>query len=272
MTDRTDDPYFGSPEQRALLRRGRALFEILKDEPGYTYYGRTVGLATPGDGGIARLAALARLQGNSNISRLPDDILPELVAATEAAELTPAVYARWVGAEDAIRAARRIVEETSLPPGLTAMWLTPETPRPVLDAFAETALSCAVLPPSLEVLTGCLRPGLTRIAVAEDGSVASCAAAAAYLHPGHPHGATECWWGMLATAERWRGHRLSLRLGAEALLEMRARHGFTTFFTGVEPGNAPSEAVCARIGLQKEPFATLGVADPSLVPGGRMTK
>lgn len=49
-------------------------------------------------------------------------------------------------------------------------------------------------------------------------------------------------------------------------------HGFTRFLTDVAPGNAPSHAVCARIGLVPEGRTTLGAADPALLPGGRMTK
>ena len=75
---------------------------------------------------------------------------------------------------------------------------------------------------------------------------------------------------MLATEPDMRGRRLSLVLGALAVLESHQRHGLTRFFTGVAPGNAPSEAVCTRLGLARCEGYTL--ADPSLLPGGRMTK
>ena len=65
---------------------------------------------------------------------------------------------------------------------------------------------------------------------------------------------------------------LSLRLGAEVIVEMNRRYGFSQIFTGVEPGNAPSEAVCTRLGLRATDHSILGMADPDLVPGGRMTK
>jgi RimJ/RimL family protein N-acetyltransferase len=77
---------------------------------------------------------------------------------------------------------------------------------------------------------------------------------------------------MLATHPEWRGARLSLLLGAHALAAMMERYGFTRVFTGVEPGNAASEAVCTRVGLTPVGTSTLGVADPTVLTSGRMTK
>ena len=77
---------------------------------------------------------------------------------------------------------------------------------------------------------------------------------------------------MLATHDTRRSESLSIILGAEVLIEMHERYGFTEFFTGVEAGNAPSEAVCTRMGLRNTSQSILSVADPSLLPGGRMTK
>ena len=44
------------------------------------------------------------------------------------------------------------------------------------------------------------------------------------------------------------------------------------FMTGVEPGNAPSEAVCAKMGLVDSDAAIIGCADPNSLASGRMTK
>ncbi|MCK8462658.1 hypothetical protein MUY35_02200 [Aliiroseovarius sp. S1339] len=60
--------------------------------------------------------------------------------------------------------------------------------------------------------------------------------------------------------------------GAHALLEMETRFGFGDFMTGVEPGNAPSESVCTRMGLSRGDVAIMGCADPHALAGGRMTK
>lgn len=263
---------FGSPEQQALLRRGRAMFEVVRDDPRYTYYGRTVGVASPESGSVETLAALARLQGNSNVAILPDADLPRWRAEAQALGLVPVHYARWSGGDDAMRAAGERVAAVALPDDLTVERVAPDSPPETLARLADLCLACGVLPPAGAALRGSARPGLALVAVDGEGVAVSCAAAAAYLHADHPLGRRQIWWGMLATRPERRGQGLALTLGAMAMLEARERFGFAEVFTGVEPGNAASEGVCARLGLAREPFSVLGAADPSLLPGGRMTK
>jgi hypothetical protein len=265
------DEYFGSAEQQALLRRGRAMFDVVGHDPRFTYYGRTVGLATPADGSADMLAALARLQGNSNCAILPDTELPRWRAEAEARGLVPVHYARWSGGADAMRAAAGVVDAGALPADLTLVRIGPDTDGEALALLAELALASGVLPPAGAALRGLQRPGLALLAIDAAGRPVACAAAAAYLHPDHPS-SHQCWWGMLATTPARRGQRLALRLGAMAMLDACERVGFVEVFTGVEPGNAASEAVCARLGLLPEKRSVLGVADPGVVPGGRMTK
>jgi len=77
---------------------------------------------------------------------------------------------------------------------------------------------------------------------------------------------------MLATRPDRKGQRLALILGAMAMREMHVRYGIRRFFTGVQPGNAPSEAVCTRMGLRPKGRATLTVVDPTVLPGGKLTR
>lgn len=77
---------------------------------------------------------------------------------------------------------------------------------------------------------------------------------------------------MLATHPARRGNRLSLVLGAHALIDMETRFGFRAFMTGVEPGNTPSEAVCARVGMSRGDLAIIACTDPLALASGRMTK
>ena len=65
------DEFFGSDDQRAVLRRGRGLAALLGQDRRYSYYGRTVGLPGPEDGDIDHLAALAIVQGNTNYGTVP---------------------------------------------------------------------------------------------------------------------------------------------------------------------------------------------------------
>lgn len=264
--------YFGTEAQQVLLHRGRALFDLTRDATHFTYYGRAVGIFSPQDAPFEHLSHLAGLQGNTNYARVP---LAEMTALSDEAEhsgFVPLRYARWEGGNTALQMAQQTLVDRPLPNPLKTAWLSPETPQEIRASLADMALACGVLPPNLAVLSGALRPGLCLMALDEAGTVVSCAAAAAFSHPKHALGQHECWWGMLATDPAWRGHGLSLLLGAKVMLHMNQRHGFSRFFTGVEPGNAPSEAVCARLGLSASDSGILGMADPGLLPGGRMTK
>ncbi len=80
------------------------------------------------------------------------------------------------------------------------------------------------------------------------------------------------WWGMLATAPERKGQRLALILGAIVMRQMGDRFGFEQFFTGVQPGNAPSEAVCRKSGLAPDGTATITVVDPTMLAGGKLTR
>jgi RimJ/RimL family protein N-acetyltransferase len=76
---------------------------------------------------------------------------------------------------------------------------------------------------------------------------------------------------MLATDPERRGQKLALILGALAMQQMHQRFGFASFMTGVQPGNAPSEAVCRASGLQDRGRAILTVVDSAVLPGGKLT-
>ncbi|MEM6887473.1 MAG: GNAT family N-acetyltransferase [Pseudomonadota bacterium] len=264
--------YFGAPAQQALLRRGAALHEITRDLPEYTYYGRTVGLVSPAHAPVGRLIALTRLQGNSNYAIVSPEDIASLQDALTDHDLAPILYARWGGRAAALDRARTVAEQFELPKEYTRVLLTPQTPDAERASLAETALGCGVLPPSLAPLSGETQPGVCQMLLDGQGTVVACAAASGFLSSMHPDHLKTCWWGMLAVDPAHRGKGLSLWLGALALLDMNSRYGFSDFFTGVEPGNLASEAVCTKAGFAREDDFIVGVADPGLVPGGRMTK
>lgn len=248
------------------------MHEITKNLSHCTYYGRTVGITAPSDAPLETVMSLALLQGNSNYAMVPNCDIASLSEQAEASGFIPTIYARWVGAAESLTVSRDIMANRPLPDGLTLHWLAPDTPAPTCHKLADCALGCGVLPPAFSVLSGQVRPGVCAMACDESGDVVACAAAAAFFHPDHAFGGMESWWGMLATRVDHRGRSLALILGALAMCRMHDLYGFTRFFTGVEPGNAPSEAVCTRMGLARTGLSTLGLADPSLLPGGRMTK
>ena len=264
--------YFGNDDQRALLRRGRGLAALLGQDRRYSYYGRTVGLVGPEDGDIDQLAALAIVQGSATYGAVPLSQAETIKTSMFARSLVPMHYDKWEGSRSAIAAARQVVATRSLPEDLTMLRLDASTADGQLASLAEMALGCGVLPLCGEVLRGLLRPSVCLVAIDRASKVVSCAASSAYAHEDHPKHGRQAWWGMLATDPMRRGQRLSLVLGAHALLEMETRFGFGDFMTGVEPGNAPSESVCARMGLSQGHFAIIGCADPRALASGRMTK
>jgi hypothetical protein len=266
------DEFFGSDDQRALLRRGRGLAAVLGQDRRYSYYGRTVGLPGPEDGDIDHLAAMAIVQGSATYLAVPLDQVGAIKASMVARGLVPMVYDRWEGSGLAIAAARRVVATHSLPDDVTMQRLDASTADGQMASLAKMALGCGVLPPCGEALRGLLQPAVCLVAIDRASNVVSCAASSAYAHEDHPRQGGQAWWGMLATDPARRGQRLSLVLGAHALLEMESRFGFGDFMTGVEPGNAPSEAICARMGLSKGHSAIIGCTDPRALASGRMTK
>ena len=266
------EEFFGSDDQRALLRRGRALAAVLGQDRRYSYYGRSVGLPGPEDGDIDHLAALVTVQGYAVYGAVPLNQIDAIKTALAARGLVPMHYAKWQGSRTAIAAARQVAATVSLPEDVTMRRLDASTTEGQMASMAEMALGCGVLPPCGEVLRGLLRPAVCLVAIDSTSKVISCAASSAYAHADHPLHGRQAWWGMLATDPARRGQRLSLVLGAHALLEMETRFGFGDFMTGVEPGNAPSEAVCTRMGLSQGQVAIIGCADPRALASGRMTK
>ena len=269
----TQDDIYGSDEQRALLRRGRALFDILGQDPRYTYYGRTVGLATGAVRDLDHLTALARVQGNAAIALVPEAEVAALHDGLTARNLVPIAYSRWDGGSASLAAAKAIVRDLPLPAGLTMTRIDADTPSMVLASLADMALGCGVLPLAGEVLRGLLNPAVCLVAQDGEGKVVSCGASAGFAHPDHPAlGRQQAYWGMLATDTAWRGRKLAFILGAHAMLSMSRNHGIEAFFTGVEPGNTPSEGVCTRLMLARSVAVILGCADPRSLRSGRMTK
>ena len=266
------DEFFGNADQQALLRRGQALAVLTRDDSRYSYYGRAVGLVEPADGDIDQLAALAVAQGNSNYSAVPSAQVAGIISDLEARDLVPLHYAKWEGAETALTAAQQVADSVPLPGDLTIVRVDATTPFAQLQSFADMALACSVLPMSGDMLRGNSKPAICLLAVDPQSNVVSCAAAASFAHPDHATYGGQAWWGMLATDPARRGQRLALILGAQAMLQMNTEFGYCDFMTGVEPGNAPSEAVCRRMGLAPQGYSVIGCADPRALASGRMTK
>ena len=266
------DAFFGSDAQQALLRRSRALFDMVSGDRRFSYYGRTIGLLRPDRGNMDDLERLVAIQGASNFSHIPNADVDELQLTLKKRNLSLTAYDKWEGDDSALDAAERIIADTPLPPDLTLRRIDADAPREDLALFAQVSLDNGVLPLAGSVLRGVLKPGVGYVAVDRDGSAVSAAAAASFCHPSDPQLGQQCWWGSLATADHRRGERLALILGAWAIRDMHDRFGYASFMTGVQPGNAPSQAVCTKSGLSPRGHSIVTAVDASALPGGKMTK
>jgi RimJ/RimL family protein N-acetyltransferase len=77
---------------------------------------------------------------------------------------------------------------------------------------------------------------------------------------------------MLATREDRRGQRIALLLGAQAIIHMWEHHGARGFMTGVRADNAPSQALCNKLGVGATDWIYAWCMDKELFGGSSVTK
>ena len=58
----------------------------------------------------------------------------------------------------------------------------------------------------------------------------------------------------------------------ESMVRMVDGHGMTGFFTGIRSGNAPSERLCTKLGLQATDKAVIISIAPEVFAAGSVTK
>ena len=264
--------YFGTPDQQKVQRRAEDLWRLLGDHPKYSSHGRAVGLAGYDPDNLADHIALTRLQGASPLDGIPEVHRGEHLRGLEAAGLITDVYRHWEGHSAAFEAAERILKSRRLPGDLSLEEVTPETTDADLGALDTLTQSCGVLLPMAAFLRGEYRPSLCLFARDAQGAIVAASAAVGHFHPDHSVRGKMMWWGMLSTSEDRRGEGISLVLGAQVLWDMRERFGFDACFTGIREGNAPSEAVCSRMGLVPTDMLDVIAIDPEAVTDGMLTK
>ena len=263
--------YFGSEAQQGLQWRAEQLWSLIAQDPRFSSHGRAVALADYREDSLPAQLALARLQGVCPIEGIDSASAKIRKASLEAEDLAVDEYVSWTGDRKSFEAARTILTDRALPDDLTVVEIDPTTPPEELQKLDALTQTCDVLLPMGSFLRGWQKPSAFLYAKDSEGRVVAASAAVAQVHPDHPKSDT-VWWGMLATDPARRGQRLALILGAQAMLEMNAKFGYCDFMTGVEPGHAPSAAVCTRMGLAPKGFSVIGCADPRALASGRMTK
>ena len=262
---------FGSDTQQAMMRKAHALWQLLKDDKRFQSHGRVVGLNAVECGDISIHAALARLQGVAAINEISASAAPEYRRKLEAMGFKTDQFETWAGGDEALRAARAVVQNTRLAHELTIVTVGAETPPTALQALADLTQSCGVLLPMGSFMRGHARPSVCLFAQDATGKPVGSAAAVAARHP-NSQNADHAWWGMLATDVERRGEGIALHLGAQAMIALHEQHGFSGFFTGIRKGNSASERLCTRLGLRSTGDCVVVAMDPTTFSGAHLTK
>lgn len=265
------DEYFGSGVQQGLQRRACALWSLLRNQPEYSCHGRAVAVTGQRPDTVQAQIAMARLQGAGLCDRVASDHLAARRAALTAAGLEIDEYTSWTGGEKAVQAARAVLADRPLRAGVDCKAVDADTPAEVLGQLDRVTQACGVLLPMGRFLRGLDRPSVFLYAQTSEGRVIGTAGAVAQFHPDGPD-QQDYWWGMLATDEAFRGQSIALILGAEAIVRMADGLGLVLMHTGVRAGNAPSERLCAKLGLARSDRTDMIAIDKSVFAAGSMTK
>ena len=262
---------FGTPGQQEVERRAAHAWTLLRHDPAFSSHGRAVGLAQAHPDDVAKQIALARLQGVGPAEGVKRTDVSDRRTALEAAGLVVDEYVEWVGAAAAFQAAAALSAVRALPEDCELVRVDRATPAEDLRALDALTQSCEVLLPTGAFLRGAERPSAFLFARDRSGAAVGAAGAVAAFHTDHPR-ARRAWWGMLATAPARRGEGIALVLGALSMMAIRDTAGVEQVFTGIREGNAPSEALCARLGLSATDERDIIAVDPEMLGAGRITK
>ena len=266
-----DEELFGSPSRIALMKRSGALWSLLKENPRYAYYGRTVALSDIADDTADILCSLARVQGVGVAYYFPKVSAPNLFATLEARGFSTDRHEHYWGGESAFQASRAILAQHSLPQDLTLSALDRHTPRAFVAEVAELCQSCDVMPVPGPIMRGETCPGISL--VASDGNGRPVASASCFVlhHPSSSH-AGDVFWGMLATREDRRGEKIALVIGAKTIVHMWENEGARGFMTGVRKDNASSRMLCNKLGVGDTEWIYAQCLDTELLGSSSLTK
>ncbi len=263
--------FFGQPFQQGLQRRADLVWTLLKDDPAYSCHGRAVALAEATEDNVNAQVALAKLQGVCAVEGVPSASVKARSDALEENGLNVDQYVNWRGSQEALVAAEKVIRTRPLSEDLRIVSVDSQTSPEDLEKLDALTQSCDVLLPMGAFIRGERRPGVCLFAQDRQGNVVGATAAVAQFHPEHPK-AGLVWWGMLATDKARRGEGIALILGAHSMRAMQDRFGYGQFFTGIREGNAPSEALCRKLGMTPSENVDLIAINPSAFSAGRLTK
>lgn len=266
-----DEEYFGSASKIGLMRRSRLLWSLLCDDPRFSYYGRSIFVSDERPDSAILMASLARLTGASCASFFPKSSVEQLFAELNAMGLSTDRHEHYRGEEEAYESAKKAVREIATPGGVTITQTGPDTHQRLLAGLAALWGDCGVMPVPGSVMRGSLRRGVVFAAIDEHGKPVS-AAASFVMHNPRSGRADDVFWGMLATRDEWRGKKLGLLLGAQAIVHMWEKEGARAFSTGVRAENRPSQALCGKLSVRDTDWAYAWGLDAGLLGGDSITR
>lgn len=240
--------FFGTESSIALMKRSAALWSLIKDNPRFAYYGRTVALSDIQTDTADILASVASLLGASVAYYFPKFKADKLFAELKARGFSCDRHEHYWGGEAAYEASRQALDKYDLPSDLSIVALDKMSPNELVADVAALCQSCDVMPVPGAIMRGQGRRGINLVAIDASG-VPVASASSFVMH--HASGArpNDVFWGMLATREDRRGEKIGLILGAKAIIHMWEKEAARGFMTGVRLDNPSSQALCNKLGV-----------------------
>ncbi|WP_425044548.1 GNAT family N-acetyltransferase [Primorskyibacter sp. S87] len=266
-----EDIIYGSDAQIALVRRALALRRFFRDDPQMTFQGRTISWLARGPEEAGIVIDLCRLQGYASAQFVARTDSRSFQNAYEQAGLIPIEWDQFHGRDSAQKASAEFLATYSPPEGLRLCSVTTNTPDDRIHALCQMSSENGVLQPPGSVMRGDGPPGIILYVETDSGDVVATGGGFMAYHPQSDR-RDEAFWGMLATAPSWRGHRLARWVGAAAIRELTHRFGARGFSSGVKPDNLASQAMCTRLGVTRSDRVYAGAIDPELTGGGSPTR
>jgi hypothetical protein len=263
--------YYGSPDNIAAMKRGAALWSLLKNDQRFAFYGRLVAASQPLENTAEVISSLARLQGGAPCYFFPKSEIDTLNSELKEKGFSTDRFEHFLGEEAAYAAARQALQNYSLPSDLVVKRLDKETPGDFVGKVVELMESCEVMPVPASYLRGSQGNGICLVAT-DNNDMPIAAATSIFLHPSASPYAKTVFWGMLATRPDRRGQKIALLLGAQAIVHMWEEKGARGFMTGVRNDNLSSITLCNRLGVTDTNCAYAVCIDPQTLGRKSVTK
>ncbi len=261
----------GTEAQITAIRRAQSLYILLRDDPRYTFQGRTVSVVCDAPDTAELVINLARLQGYASAQFASRDFGRKLQERYQTAGLIPVEWEQFWGGGSALEASRAFLTSYQPPDLVTLHEVSRESSDETIRAICECSLASGVTPAPGSVMRGGGPSGVVLYATDRNEQVIATGGGFMAYHPDSAY-ASEAFWGALATSDSWRGNRLACWLGAQLVVHLNARFGATGFSSGVKADNPSSQAMCARLGITKSDYIYAGATNPEIMGSSPITR